>query len=342
MSQQLNSVEARFNATVARLAQQFANDAISIDDLRQQLRRAIGEYYTGAVLLGTGGQRSADVDRLIRQFVSDQQSQLDAFIALVADGPRDVPDLTRRMEGFTADGDEAAAAGEQLAATGSDLIAIATLTGLVGAAATLAQPRRQTLPRIDSRALRGVFDRTQGTFDTLADQLAAGEITLDEWRDSMGRELTRLHVNAGRIGAGGQRNEGLQRLIAEQVQRQRDYLDRWAGQLAGQEQHSAAGIKQRASLYTKAANATLQQARTVSIGLPLLPAYPGDASTECLGNCYCSWQIFQLSGSGNYDCYWRLRPADHCDQCVARATRWSPIEVRGGVLQPYDRTGAFA
>ncbi len=51
-----------------------------------------------------------------------------------------------------------------------------------------------------------------------------------------------------------------------------------------------------------------------------LPAYPGDGSSECLGNCGCAWQQ-----SGD-EYTWVLGKADNCATCAQRAGEWAPYK----------------
>jgi len=61
-----------------------------------------------------------------------------------------------------------------------------------------------------------------------------------------------------------------------------------------------------------------------------LPFYPGDGSSECLGNCYCRWRIDWLDeANGDADAYWELGASeDHCQTCPSRNAA-NPYRFRG-------------
>lgn len=50
-------------------------------------------------------------------------------------------------------------------------------------------------------------------------------------------------------------------------------------------------------------------------------------------NCKCFWDIDTLDfEKGNFDAYWKLGTDDNCQTCQIRATEWSPVRIRAGVL----------
>ena len=65
-----------------------------------------------------------------------------------------------------------------------------------------------------------------------------------------------------------------------------------------------------------------------------LPALPGDGTSQCLTHCRCKWRIDVLDrGVGDYDCFWELQPAEHCQTCLERAKEWSPLRIRNFEVQ---------
>lgn len=51
-------------------------------------------------------------------------------------------------------------------------------------------------------------------------------------------------------------------------------------------------------------------------------------------NCKCSWEVVEVDAdAGDYDAYWRRASDDSCQSCLEREARWSPVRIRGGVLQ---------
>lgn len=86
-------------------------------------------------------------------------------------------------------------------------------------------------------------------------------------------------------------------------------------------------MKNRAALY---ANSVVEPYwKASSFGLPL-PAYPGDGTSQCMTSCKCSWNIVPLDkNQGDYDAYWVMSPAEHCQTCLQRAHDWNPLQIRG-------------
>jgi hypothetical protein len=83
----------------------------------------------------------------------------------------------------------------------------------------------------------------------------------------------------------------------------------------------------RLKMYVNSSNEALWRGYTNE--LPKMPAYPGDGSTQCLTNCQCTWEIVPVEGG--FNCYWRLGPAEHCDDCVQRAGEWNPLFIPYGI-----------
>lgn len=201
-------------------------------------------------------------------------------------------------------------------------------------------------PRVDSEAFSKIANHYREQVGLLADQLASGSITIDEWLTGMIEQVEDVHLTAFIIGKGGidNMNGADMRVALSRVKVQRGYLERWANELRKWERRgnmpSAEALKARANLYLAASNAAIQDASARSMGLPDLPAYPGDGSTECMVYCKCHWSIRKKKGDGNFDLHWILGSAEHCPNCVRRSETWNPIHVRGGVIvTPIDRNG---
>lgn len=206
----------------------------------------------------------------------------------------------------------------------------------------LTAPTVTSVPRVDMRGFARYTEYFNQRCETLARDLASGRLNVDTWRDAMRVELERLHTTARVVGRGG--IDGMSAAdidaINAQVSRQAEYLNAWADGLRKETELDARAITNRARLYAGNANETLQSSTVARLGLPELPAYPGDGTTECMVNCHCRWQIRKLS-DGDYDVTWVLGRAEHCPTCQARARAWSPLQVRAGVIQPFNRSGLF-
>jgi len=91
-----------------------------------------------------------------------------------------------------------------------------------------------------------------------------------------------------------------------------------------------AQIAARSRMYMRSSREAFERAKARAVGVPPLPAYPGDGSTRCLTNCACQWEIIpevQDDGAIVYNCYWRLGPTEHCPDCIERSRQWNPYTV---------------
>lgn len=209
----------------------------------------------------------------------------------------------------------------------------------------LSNPRQAiTLIRLDDGAFGQYPDYFKRRIHVLADALATGKITVDEWLEAMKAEITELHEAAYMVSAGKQHNldDKDKAIIAAIVATQLTFLVKWADHLRGQADIQASVLESRANMYLSESNATAQRGQSEAIGLGELPAYPADGSSLCMVNDKCSWRIEQLPGNGNFDCYWTLHPAEHCENCLKRAEVWNPLRVRAGQIENYPTEGLFA
>lgn len=99
---------------------------------------------------------------------------------------------------------------------------------------------------------------------------------------------------------------------------------------------SEAQIRARANLYFMTARQAYERGNARAHGVPTLPAYGRDGSTECHSMCGCYWRFEKLDGDGNVDCFWEIDPTlENCETCLERSAVWYPLQVRNGVLLPY-------
>ena len=174
-----------------------------------------------------------------------------------------------------------------------------------------------------------------------ADAYASGARSLPEWYSTQQRVLRNLHVAVYQEGY-RRPLEGPQRAaITVMLRRQEQFLTRWQERLAARDvRPTADALFQQSLLYLAAASATYGRATTDRLGMPPLPAYPGDATTKCHIGCRCYWSIIDR-GDGDFDCTWVLRPAEHCPHCSKRAQTWAPLLIRNGVILRYDTAGLY-
>lgn len=69
--------------------------------------------------------------------------------------------------------------------------------------------------------------------------------------------------------------------------------------------------------------------------VPTLPIEPGDGQTYCGHWCKCTLDV--RKAEQDFDIYWTLHPAEHCEDCLKMAALWKPLRIRNGVIiDKYD------
>ena len=102
--------------------------------------------------------------------------------------------------------------------------------------------------------------------------------------------------------------QDLQAMIAAQ----RPYLAGFAKDMATGEM-TEEQIRRRAELYAGPVRLTYSKERW-----PNVPDWPASGGTPCLAWCKCRWEE-QDDGM-----HWLLGAAEHCTECVSRASNWAP------------------
>ena len=177
--------------------------------------------------------------------------------------------------------------------------------------------------------LRDAFlDAQRDAAADLAGRLASGDIPVGEWQRLMRRDVKDSFIDQYVLAHGGRgtMTQSDWGRIGAMVKEQYSYLDGFAKAIENGEL-SEAQIRARASMYHDASVQAYEKGHAVMMGVPTLPAYPGDGATQCHGNCRCHWDI--RDAEGGWDCYWVIDPgAEHCPDCITNADRWNPLEVR--------------
>lgn len=153
----------------------------------------------------------------------------------------------------------------------------------------------------------------------------------DEWYNEIVRQLTRYHTAAYLAGASTQElTKAARRVVNADVQTQLKFLAKFKVEVQGADAWQA-GWNARAEMYARSIQTPYW--RGVTKLLPL-PAMPGDGTTACLSNCRCAWDVQELDGENNYDCYWIYGATErHCQGCKQRAAEWAPLQIRAGEVQ---------
>lgn len=165
----------------------------------------------------------------------------------------------------------------------------------------------------------------------LANDLLHGTLSLDDFHTRM-QDMIRLSYLHQAVA--GTRDDDERELTQADYRRmetaigkQYEYLDGFMDDITAAVEKKGASldfIPNRAALYAKAAEAEYwKQATNVD-----LPAIPRDGSTQCLGNCQCSWDL-SCNDDGSVDATWVLGEADHCPDCVQRSQEWNPLRING-------------
>ena len=173
---------------------------------------------------------------------------------------------------------------------------------------------------------------TEKRVEALTDRLIAGEITLSEWQLQMKDELRHANHMQFVIGKGGMK-EGIAPTeylkLGTELSRQYRYLQRFADEIAERDDQGL-GIefaRARAKLYAKSTQAVMWRS-AVPVDLPQVPR---DGRTACGTNCKCRLDFdYQRGEQGEVtavEVYWKMRPAEHCMDCVELAREWSPLVI---------------
>ena len=157
----------------------------------------------------------------------------------------------------------------------------------------------------------------------MAEWLASGELTIQEWTLGMRREITNVFADEYMMAKGGW-NAMYQEdvnTLADLIFQQFGYLQDFA-EVVKQGELSKAQIGARSELYTESATQSFERGRARRHGI-ILPAYPADGSQICQSRCRCRWSVKETEE--RVDAFWQLDPqAVHCDTCLANAEAWNP------------------
>lgn len=160
--------------------------------------------------------------------------------------------------------------------------------------------------------------------------LQAGELTPSAWFDAMASKIAEFHLAAIVVGAKSSTvSPAMRQYVRDRVALQLSFLDGFRAEVQGAAEWKA-GWDARAALYAAAVGAPYWKGAVRMLPLPFMPK---DGTTQCHGNCRCSWRIDWVDEENDdADCYWTLSDVEHCQTCVSRAAN-NPYKVRGGVLE---------
>lgn len=185
----------------------------------------------------------------------------------------------------------------------------------------------------DLRLLRARNRLADGFKDDAAEiaaDLVNGDIDLTEWAKAFASLISHGITTGFQLGLGvdvlDQRSSAI---VTGLIQTQYSYAGPFAQAVsdaidAGTPMSQEA-IASRSGLY---AGGVIQshefgQADRYDISLP---AYPGDGSTPCMGNCRCYWSI-EANGTVIVPTWVAIDDAHTCDECARRGEQWAPYDL---------------
>jgi hypothetical protein len=163
----------------------------------------------------------------------------------------------------------------------------------------------------------------------------SGDISLSQFDTRFRRELKDTFIQQYIMGRGGrsQMTPHDYNIVASLNIEQEAFFD---GFLLDIDNMSEAEARNRARLYFQSTKQAYERGNTEAWGIPPLPAYPCDGTSECMMGCKCNWRLVRLKGNGNVDAFWTLGAAEHhCGTCPDRAAKWNPLQIREGVILSY-------
>lgn len=163
----------------------------------------------------------------------------------------------------------------------------------------------------------------------LSQRLVDGDVDLTQWHEDMKAELRRAYKEQFVVGKGGDRrgiNAREYLALGPELKKQYRYLRRFARaiEVAAEQDKPIDFVVARARLYAKSS-----QAMFWKTAIPVdLPQTPRDGNTQCLTNCRCYLDYdYERDENGAIVAvlvYWRLTPAEHCEDCKKLGREWNP------------------
>ena len=165
-----------------------------------------------------------------------------------------------------------------------------------------------------------------GWLANLNGSLQSGDISIQRWVLDFRQRLKKTYIDQYVLARGGRANMAPQDWgkLGAMLKKQYGFLNGFADDVAAGKL-SEGRIQARAELYFKSARQAYERGKEAQLGMPPLPAHPGDGSTVCLSNCQCHWDIRETDDE--WLATWTLGAAEHCPDCVQRAGEWAPLRM---------------
>lgn len=135
------------------------------------------------------------------------------------------------------------------------------------------------------------LDGQIGIVERLATQYSNGSLSLREWQEAMKNEIRNSHISQYVVGHGGRDTMSFADWgrLGYKIREQYQYLERFARDLEGSKYIDPETglwrtdlIANRAALYMKSGISSYERGHVLGMGMPDLPHYPGDGSSQCL------------------------------------------------------------
>lgn len=226
----------------------------------------------------------------------------------------------------------------------ADEISIRDLTGIGQAQQLLVQVSGSVATQVnvqtDTIRLERLRNRIEDRLQAITQSYIDGDVVIETWYRQMLDTINGGNLAATVLAKGGYNNLDQFDLLAIENDNatQISFLNRFRRVLI---ELSPKQSIARARQYSNSTTARYWTAHTRALGLPFLPAMPG-VRTDCGSNCKCNWNIIELPGLGNWDCQWRISAVESCDTCLMRQRTFDPLEIRNGVVQPFNPNGIYA
>jgi hypothetical protein len=187
--------------------------------------------------------------------------------------------------------------------------------------------------------------RLQDAINTYYDYIEANDtpgrrnVAALKANQEMQRAIRELHTQAAVLGTDGEKlSPGEKGLLRDLIIKDQEYMDGFIKDLSDLSREQA---MHRTNMYVTTIRDTSN--RIAVFDLPDLPITPRSMSLKCTWHCRCILRVVRL-GNNSWDVYWLLDPeAEHCEDCVALADEWNPLQVRddevlqGKKLTPRER-----
>ena len=160
----------------------------------------------------------------------------------------------------------------------------------------------------------------------LSIRLRDGDINIQQWTLQMRETIKRTHIVNYIIARGGVKRmtQSDWGRLGWVLRDQYRYLDRFANTISGGNL-TLGQIQARSALYINSARQSYERGKSQGARGISLPVYPGDGSTSCFTSCMCRWVIEE--DETQFLCTWKLGEAEHCPDCVQRASLWNPLMI---------------